>query len=97
MAQAVSEFADRAVITSDNPRSEDPLAIIRDIEEGMSAPYAVCEDRGEAIAQAIKETEAGDCVLVAGKGHEDYQIVGDQRLHFSDRECAIQVLEALAA
>lgn len=97
MAQAVSEFADRAVITSDNPRSEDPLAIIKDIEEGMSAPYAVCEDRGAAIAQAIKETEAGDCVLVAGKGHEDYQIVGDQRLHFSDRECAIQVLEALAA
>ncbi len=83
--------SDVVVVTSDNPRSEDPAAIISAVVAGVrsaggSAELSVIEDRREAIAFAIGEANAGDLVLIAGKGHEDYQIVGDTRLHFDDRE-----------
>lgn len=97
MAEAVSRGADRAVLTSDNPRSEDPLKILADIEAGMTGSFTVCEDRAEAIALAIREAQPGDCVLIAGKGHEDYQLIGSERLPFSDRAIAEQVLTAVAA
>ena len=97
MGEAVSQTADRAVLTSDNPRTESPLAIIRDIEPGMSCPYDVVEDRAEAIDRAIGSATASDCVLIAGKGHEDYQIVGSQTLAFSDLGYAQQVLTGTAA
>ncbi len=88
--------ADFAIVTSDNPRSEDPLAIIADIESGMSAGkdrYEVVPDRRDAIARALELAQAGDSVLIAGKGHEDYQIVGDEVRHFDDRAVAAEELE----
>ena len=89
--------ADHSIVTSDNPRSEDPLAIIADITSGMEegrGAFDVCPDRREAIAMAIRMARPGDCVLIAGKGHEDYQLVGGKVLHFDDREVAAQELEA---
>lgn len=97
MARAVSGAADHAVITSDNPRSEDPLAIIADVEVAMTGSFLSLVDRAEAIRAAISEAGPDDCVLIAGKGHEDYQIVGDQRLDFSDRVQAQQALRERAA
>jgi UDP-N-acetylmuramoyl-L-alanyl-D-glutamate--2,6-diaminopimelate ligase len=75
-------------VTSDNPRSEDPQAIIREILTGMNgADEPVVEpDRAEAIRRALSVAGDGDTVVVAGKGHEDYQIVGNERRHFDDRE-----------
>jgi UDP-N-acetylmuramoyl-L-alanyl-D-glutamate--2,6-diaminopimelate ligase len=97
MARAASAGADHAVLTSDNPRSEDPLAIIRDIEQGMSGSFHSIADRAEAIASAVAGAGARDCVVIAGKGHEDYQVVGDTRLPFSDREQARLALRERAA
>ena len=88
MGRVVSRLADRAVITNDNPRSEAPGAIIADIQEAMTSDAFVIEDRGEAIAWTIAEADAGDTVVIAGKGHEDYQLIGDARLNFSDYEVA---------
>lgn len=92
MGRVACGLCDRVVITSDNPRSEPPLAIMRDIEAGCSGDYALVEDRAAAIAQALTEARAGDCVVIAGKGHEDYQIVEGERLHFSDEAQARDVL-----
>lgn len=92
-----AQAADFAVVTSDNPRSEDPLAIIADITSGMEegkGNFAVCPDRREAIAAAIRMARPGDCILVAGKGHEDYQLVGGKTLSFDDRKVAAEELEA---
>jgi UDP-N-acetylmuramoyl-L-alanyl-D-glutamate--2,6-diaminopimelate ligase len=96
MGALAERLADRVYVTDDNPRSESSADIIEEILAGMQHPEAVRleADRGRAIRQAIGEAVAGDMVLVAGKGHEDYQLVGDLRLHFDDRE---QVAEALAA
>jgi UDP-N-acetylmuramoyl-L-alanyl-D-glutamate--2,6-diaminopimelate ligase len=98
MAQAAERFADLVIVTSDNPRSEDPKAIIDDIIGGFagldSAGVVVEPDRAKAIGLAISRARPTDIVLIAGKGHEDYQIVGDQRLHFSDKEAALHALEA---
>ncbi|OHU90730.1 MULTISPECIES: UDP-N-acetylmuramoyl-L-alanyl-D-glutamate--2,6-diaminopimelate ligase [Pseudoalteromonas] len=99
MAQAVERNADQLVITSDNPRSEDPKQIIDDVKAGLSNPqYAVCKiDRAEAIRYAIEHTPKDGVVLVAGKGHEDYQIIGDQRLPFCDRRYVEAVLREKSA
>jgi UDP-N-acetylmuramoyl-L-alanyl-D-glutamate--2,6-diaminopimelate ligase len=90
MGRVVSELADMAIVTSDNPRSEDPMAIIRDITGGMKgARYRVIPDRQAAIAKALSRARAagaGSVVLIAGKGHEDYQVLGDKTIHFDDRE-----------
>lgn len=88
--------ADFAIVTSDNPRSEDPLAIIADIESGMTAGkgrYEVEPDRRSAIARALELAQPGDSILIAGKGHEDYQLVGGTVLHFDDREVAAEEME----
>ncbi|WP_124061073.1 UDP-N-acetylmuramoyl-L-alanyl-D-glutamate--2,6-diaminopimelate ligase [Gordonibacter sp. Marseille-P4307] len=88
--------ADFAVVTSDNPRNEDPLAIIEDIVQGMGSDpsaYAVEPDRRAAIALAIAQARPGDSILVAGKGHEDYQLVGDRVLSFDDRVVAAEELK----
>ncbi|MBR1609804.1 MAG: hypothetical protein IJ678_09350, partial [Kiritimatiellae bacterium] len=82
-------LADRLVVTSDNPRSEDPAAIIRDVMAGVPAgtDVAVEPDRRAALRLAVEAADRpGDVVLVAGKGHEDYQIVAGKVLHFDDRE-----------
>jgi UDP-N-acetylmuramoyl-L-alanyl-D-glutamate--2,6-diaminopimelate ligase len=93
MAQAAARGADLVWITSDNPRSEDPAAICADIEAGYraaggvrAAGCTVIVDRAEAIADALAAAAAGDVVVIAGKGHEDYQIVGAERRRFDDRE-----------
>jgi len=88
MGGIVEDVADVAIVTDDNPRTEESAAIIAQILAGMSdaAAAQVVPDRAEAIRLAIAEAEAGDVVVVAGKGHEDYQIVGTERRAFSDRE-----------
>jgi UDP-N-acetylmuramoyl-L-alanyl-D-glutamate--2,6-diaminopimelate ligase len=91
MGEAVGRGADYAFVTSDNPRSERPEAIVDAILPGLdavSAQYQVELDRAVAIEKAILSAAAGDVVLVAGKGHEDYQIVGAEKRHFDDREQA---------
>jgi UDP-N-acetylmuramoyl-L-alanyl-D-glutamate--2,6-diaminopimelate ligase len=96
MGEAVSAMADLVVVTSDNPRNEDPLAIIDDIIAGMDGNYLVEPDRAAAIAQAINQARVGDVVLLAGKGHEDYQEIDGIKLPFSDAEVARRVLGVTA-
>jgi len=89
MGEIASREADLAIVTSDNPRTEDPSSIIADILNGVRADGGQVEvepDRRHAIRRAVSAARAGDVLLVAGKGHEDYQIVGDERRHFDDRE-----------
>ena len=94
MAAIAAELADRVVVTSDNPRTEDPGQILEDVVEGLPAvaERQVEVDRAKAIALAIAQARCGDLVLIAGKGHEDYQILGTQKVHFDDREEAEQAL-----
>ncbi|MEH6516601.1 MAG: UDP-N-acetylmuramoyl-L-alanyl-D-glutamate--2,6-diaminopimelate ligase [Halioglobus sp.] len=92
MGQIASSGSDRVIITSDNPRSESPQRILFDIEVGCSGDCRLVVDRGEAIALAIAEAEVGDCVLIAGKGHEDYQLIDGERLEFSDEAHALAAL-----
>ena len=95
MAAIAAELADAVVVTSDNPRTEDPQQILNDVVEGIPSDTAltVMLDRAEAIAGAIKNADAQDLVLIAGKGHEDYQILGTQKVHFDDREQALKALQ----
>ncbi|HOJ33856.1 MAG TPA: UDP-N-acetylmuramoyl-L-alanyl-D-glutamate--2,6-diaminopimelate ligase [Candidatus Hydrogenedentes bacterium] len=104
MGYAVAELADFAVVTSDNPRSESPERILLDIEVGLqhagkkkNKDYFMILDRAEAIHTALKMASEGDLVMIAGKGHENYQIIGSQRIHFDDREVARDFLKALQA
>src|SRR5262249_16399508 len=99
MGQVAAQYADLTVITSDNPRTEPPMAIIHAIELGFcdaghASAYSINEDRRSAIHEALSMARPGDVVVIAGKGHETYQIVGDQRFSFDDREVARQVLSA---
>jgi UDP-N-acetylmuramoyl-L-alanyl-D-glutamate--2,6-diaminopimelate ligase len=90
MGRAVEAGTDMAVVTTDNPRTEDPRAIEADILQGFDEPEKarVIPDRAEAIGWALSEALPGDCVLIAGKGHETYQIIGEERIHFDDCETA---------
>ncbi len=90
MGRAVEETADVAIVTSDNPRNEPAERIVRDILDGFHRPYEarVMLDRAEAIAWALGQARPGDCVLIAGKGHESCQIIGDRRIPFDDRDVA---------
>jgi UDP-N-acetylmuramoyl-L-alanyl-D-glutamate--2,6-diaminopimelate ligase len=94
MAAIAARLADRVVVTSDNPRTEDPQRILADVVQGIpdGVDRVVESDRGVAIAQTIAEADAADLVLVAGKGHEDYQILGTEKVHFDDREEAQKAL-----
>lgn len=97
MAKAVQAFADIGIITSDNPRNEDPNAIIADVIAGFdgngSVRRVVQIDRRAAINEAVALAGANDTVLIAGKGHEDYQIIGDKRFQFDDRLVAIEAAQ----
>lgn len=100
MGEIAAKLSDYAVLTSDNPRTEDPLMILSQVETGVrraAGPdkYSVIPDRREAIKYAIGMAKPGDVVLIAGKGHETYQLVQDKVLHFDDREVAREVLQAL--
>ncbi len=94
MGLIAAELADHLVVTSDNPRTEDPERIVKDILEGIPAKASkVVElDRGQAICKAIDDAQFGDVVLVAGKGHEDYQILGTEKIVFDDREVVRNIL-----
>ena len=97
MGEAAGSLSDVVILTSDNPRTEDPEQILCDVEEGIKKtgkPYRKIADRSEAIHQAISEARTGDLVLIAGKGHEDYQIIGREVFHFDDKEVARAALAA---
>jgi UDP-N-acetylmuramyl-tripeptide synthetase len=98
MGEAAASLSDVTIATSDNPRTEDPEAILRDVEVGLRAtgkPYLKIVDRRDAIRRAIEEARAGDLVVIAGKGHEDYQIIGTEKRHFDDREVALEALSTV--
>lgn len=98
MGEIAGDHSDLVVVTSDNPRTEDPVKIISEIEEGIretGTPYLTCTDRREAIHLAVSKAKPKDVVIIAGKGHETYQIIGSDRFHFDDREIALEALEAL--
>jgi UDP-N-acetylmuramoyl-L-alanyl-D-glutamate--2,6-diaminopimelate ligase len=99
MAAAAEQWADRIVVTSDNPRTESPEAIIDEVMAGFG-PQTRAEvvrecDRRSAIERAIRLAEPGDVVVIAGKGHEDYQVLGARRVHFDDREVAAEALAGI--
>jgi UDP-N-acetylmuramoyl-L-alanyl-D-glutamate--2,6-diaminopimelate ligase len=95
MGEAAGSLSDLVVLTSDNPRSEDPLRVINDVVVGLqkvNAKYRVEPDREKALAIAIEEAQAGDIVLLAGKGHETVQALRDRTIEFDDREKAREIL-----
>ncbi len=96
MGKIASNLADITYVTSDNPRTEDPEQILQDILAGIheEASLQVNGDRAQAIYQAIMNAKAGDGILIAGKGHEDYQILGTEKIHFDDREEAAKALQS---
>ncbi len=101
MGDAAVRYSDVVILTSDNPRTEDPHTILEQVEVGVigalrqrsQVQYRKVADRREAITEAVREARAGDMVLIAGKGHEDYQIIGTQKFHFDDREVARDAIE----
>ncbi len=97
MGRIAEEKADCVIVTSDNPRTEDPARILDDIEGGMSRTHLRIEDRRDAIARAIRDADADDVVLLAGKGHEIYQIRGTVKHHFDEREIVQEILAGSAS
>jgi len=103
MGRAAVQYSDVVILTSDNPRTEDPLAILQEVEVGVvealrqrpEVQYRNVPDRREAIEVAVREARPGDMVLIAGKGHEDYQIIGTKKFHFDDREVAREAIAQL--
>ena len=100
MAAAAADNSDFLIVTSDNPRNEDPEDIIKDILAGLedkTTPYIKICDRREAIHWAVRNAEKDDIIVLAGKGHEDYQILaGGVKIHFDEREVVAEALEELA-
>jgi UDP-N-acetylmuramoyl-L-alanyl-D-glutamate--2,6-diaminopimelate ligase len=95
MGEAAGSLSDVVILTSDNPRTEDPQRILSDAEEGIQKtgkPYRKIADRREAIYEAVAQAKTNDLVLIAGKGHEDYQIIGREVFHFDDKEVACEAL-----
>jgi UDP-N-acetylmuramoyl-L-alanyl-D-glutamate--2,6-diaminopimelate ligase len=99
MGAIAVRMSDLVFATSDNPRSEDPLQILKEIEAGLRkgpASYEIVPDRRKAIELAVGNAREGDVVVIAGKGHEDYQILGDRKIHFDDREVARELIRTAA-
>ena len=94
MGAIAEQYADQVILTDDNPRTEDPALILQDIQAGLQQPQSavVIHGREQALQYVLKQAKADDVVLIAGKGHEDYQIIGETKLHFSDREIVQQLL-----
>jgi UDP-N-acetylmuramoyl-L-alanyl-D-glutamate--2,6-diaminopimelate ligase len=97
MGQIASKFAHKAIVTTDNPRSEEPYKIIEDVIKGMPANnnFKIIENRDEAIGQALSMAKPGDMVIIAGKGHEDYQIIGKRKFYFSDHDIIRKYLKKM--
>ena len=98
MGEVAGSYSDLVIVTSDNPRTENPLKIIEQIEIGLrktNCPYLAISDRREAIHNAVSKAKSNDVVLIAGKGHETYQIIGANKFHFDDREIAKEALDSL--
>ncbi len=101
MGRIAAEYGDKIYVTSDNPRTEDPVQIVKDVEVGVKealregTSYEVIVDRREAINYAIHDAKAGDIVIIAGKGHENYQILKNETIHFDDREEARKALKEI--
>lgn len=98
MGEVAGKYSDLVIVTSDNPRTENPLKIIEEIEVGIkhtNCPYLSISDRRDAIHQAISKAKPNDVVLICGKGHETYQIIGNDKFHFDDREIAREALDKL--
>ncbi len=103
MGEAAVRYSDVVILTSDNPRTEDPRSILEQVEVGVlealrqrpHVRYRKVPDRQEAIEEAVREARNTDTVLIAGKGHEDYQIIGTKKVHFDDREVARDAIERL--
>lgn len=97
MAQAACDLSDRVILTSDNPRTEDPARILADMETGLTSAakrkYILIEDRKEAIRTAVGFANAEDIILVAGKGHEKYQEIKGVKYPFDDKEVLKEMLE----
>ncbi|MBR6793139.1 MAG: UDP-N-acetylmuramyl-tripeptide synthetase, partial [Clostridia bacterium] len=96
MAAMAAKYSDYLIVTSDNPRTEEPGAIIKEILvglEGTTVPYTVIENRKEAIGYAVKNAKDGDLILLAGKGHEDYQIIGKTKYPFDEKKIVKEFLE----
>ncbi len=101
MGKIAGKLSDWTIITSDNPRSEDPLSIISQIEEGIKitgpGKYEIQPDRKTAVKTALSKAKKGDYILIAGKGHEDYQITGNKTIHFDDKEVVREILKDMEA
>ena len=103
MGAVAVRYSNVVILTSDNPRTEEPLAILKEVEVGVTealrehpqVQYRMVADRREAIGAAVQEARPDDMVLIAGKGHEDYQIIGTKKFHFDDREAAREAIERL--
>lgn len=94
MGKIATELSDSVIVTSDNPRSEEPMSIINDIIQGIEVSnYIIIENRYEAIKEALTIANQGDIVLIAGKGHETYQILKEGTIHFDEREVIYEILE----
>jgi UDP-N-acetylmuramoyl-L-alanyl-D-glutamate--2,6-diaminopimelate ligase len=100
MGRIAASYSDYTIVTSDNPRSEQPEAIMNEIEPGIAAAgagadrYEMIADRRQAIYKAIEMASRGDVVLIAGKGHETYQIIGGVKHHFDDRDVAREAIRS---
>jgi UDP-N-acetylmuramoyl-L-alanyl-D-glutamate--2,6-diaminopimelate ligase len=94
MGGVAGQLSDIIIVTSDNPRTEDPQRIIDEIVAGIPHGTHVTQevDRRAAIHSALQQARSGDVVLVAGKGHEDYQVIGKEKIHFSDREIVEELI-----
>lgn len=99
MARISGEIADYTIITSDNPRTEDPEAIVKDVEKGIigvTSNYEVIVDRKEAIKRAIEIATPDDIVVLAGKGHENYQVIGHEKIHFDEKEIIDEIMNEIS-
>ncbi|MCO6553384.1 UDP-N-acetylmuramoyl-L-alanyl-D-glutamate--2,6-diaminopimelate ligase [Gilliamella sp. BG6] len=94
MAEIAEQFADKIVLTNDNPRTEDEMKIIHDIQQGLhhTDNVLIITNRVQAITQTLKQAKPNDVILIAGKGHEDYQIIGNTKYHYSDQETVKKIL-----
>ena len=100
MGEIAGRFSDFLIVSSDNPRTEDPMAIIENVLEGVKrsgCPYVIIENRREAIRYALEHAKSNDCIVLAGKGHENYQEINGVKHHFDEKEVVAELLSEIFA